>query len=63
MVKRSKRNDCRPSSAVANGSDKLHGHPAFPGCFKEEQEPDLLLLDISDLGTQLEHPGWRAKNE
>jgi hypothetical protein len=60
---RSKWNDCRPSSVVANGRDKLYGHSAFPGCFKEKQESDLLLLDISNLGTQLEHPGWRAKNE
>ena len=62
-MKRSRSNDCAPASVVANSRDKLYGHPAFPGCFKEEQEPDLLLLDISDLGTQLEHSGWRAKDE
>jgi hypothetical protein len=62
-MKLSGSNDRRPTSVVANSSDKLHGHPAFPGCFKEEQEPDLFLLDISDLGPQLEHSGWRAKDE
>jgi hypothetical protein len=62
-VKKLKCNGCGPTSVVTDSRDKLYGHPAFPGCFKEEQQPDLQLLDISDLGPQLEHSGWRSKDE
>jgi hypothetical protein len=62
-VKRSQSNDGGHTCVVGNRHDEFAGHPALPGCFKKEQEPNLALLDISDLGTQLEHPGWRAKHE
>jgi hypothetical protein len=62
-VKRSQSNDGGHTCVVGNRRDKFDGHPALPGCFKKEQEPNLALLDISDLGTQLEHPGRRAKDE
>ena len=53
----------RSSRIAADCSDKLDGHPAFPGCFKKEQKTNLALLDISDLGAELEHTGGRAKDE
>ncbi len=62
-MKGSELNDGGHTCVVGNGRDKFDGHPALPGCFKKEKEPNLALLDISDLGTQLEHPGWRAKDE
>jgi hypothetical protein len=62
-VKRSQANDWGHTCVVGNGRDKLDGHPAFPGRFKKEQKPNLAVLDIRNLGTQLEHPGVRAKGE
>ncbi len=63
IVKRSQSNDGGHTGVVGNRRDKFDGHPALPGCFKKEKEPNLALLDISDLGTQFEHPGGRAKDE
>jgi hypothetical protein len=48
---------------LGDRGDKLDRHPAFPDCLKKEQKPNLSLLDIGDAGGDLEHPGWRAKNE
>ena len=62
-MKRSKANDWSQARVIGNRGDKLDGHSSFPGCCKKEQEPNLSLLDISDLGTQLKYPGWRAQDE
>ena len=62
-MKRSESNDGGHTCVAGNRRDKFVGHPALPGGFKKEEESNLAFLDISDLGTQLEHPGWRAKDE
>ena len=63
MVKRSKSNDRGRTWVVGNGRDEFDGDRAFPLCLEEEQKPNLPLLHISHLGTQLEHPARRTKDE
>ena len=62
-MKRSKLNDRGRTWVVGNCRDKADRHGAFPHCLKEEQDPNLPLLYIGDLGTQLKHSSRRTKNE